>query len=93
VTDSGTRQPIAGAAVDLGPGVQQPPPAPRAGLGIPSLLLAAILGGVFGGVLGIVWSQNRCYGRYRRLCSRWFAGDPGGELGCLERADDVCFPH
>jgi hypothetical protein len=54
----------------------------------------AVMGvlGVVAGVIGtIVWSQNRCYRRYQRLCHRWFAGDPGAELGCLERAEDVCF--
>lgn len=41
--------------------------------------------------LGIAWSQNRCYRRYQRLCHKWFAGDPDGELSCLERAEDVCY--
>jgi hypothetical protein len=67
------------------------PSTSAAGRGLPGLLLAAVLGGVAGGVLGVVWSQNRCYNRYRRLCHRWFGGDPGGELGCLERAEDVCY--
>ncbi len=52
-----------------------------------SLAIVTLTGAV---LLGVVWSQSRCYRRYQRLCHRWFVGDPGGELGCLERADDVC---
>jgi hypothetical protein len=53
-----------------------------------AVLVAFALGVVFGG--GVVSPQARCMRRYRRLCRRWFAGDPAGYDGCLDRAADVC---
>jgi hypothetical protein len=91
MTDTGPSQAAAGAAVDAEKEIPQQAAARGPAVGIPALLVAAVLGGVVGGVLGVVLSQNRCYRRYQRLCSRWFAGDPGRELECLERADDVCY--
>jgi hypothetical protein len=53
-----------------------------------TVLAAFALGVVLGG--GVVSPQSRCMRRYRRLCGRWFAGDPSGYDGCIERAADVC---
>jgi hypothetical protein len=60
--------------------------------GAPVLLGAVLAAFALGGVLGagVVSPQSRCMRRYRRLCNRWFAGDPSGYEGCLDRAADVC---
>lgn len=54
------------------------------------VVLAGVAGFALGGLLTGIVAQSRCQRRYRRLCRRWFAGDPDGLAGCLERADDVC---
>ena len=53
------------------------------------VMMAFGLGIVVGGVV-LPQSRARCYRRYARLCARWFADDPVGENGCLDRAWDVC---
>ena len=52
-------------------------------------MMAFGLGIVVGGVVS-TQSRARCYRRYGKLCASWFADDPVGENGCLERAWDVC---